>query len=84
MRVDSTNDGKFSGRFDQALIVAALAHQSQKRKGTAVPYLMHPFHVALLLERHGFSEDVVIAAMEAGLTDRAWDMAEIVAMIDAA
>ena len=28
-----------------------------------IPYIMHPMHVARLLERHGYSEDVVIAGL---------------------
>jgi (p)ppGpp synthase/HD superfamily hydrolase len=54
---------QFSSRFDQALIVAALAHRSQVRKDTCIPYVMHPFHVAVLLERHGFPEPVVVAGL---------------------
>ena len=54
---------RFSWRFDQALTLAALAHAGVSRKGTVVPYIMHPVHVARLLERHGFSEHVVIAGL---------------------
>jgi (p)ppGpp synthase/HD superfamily hydrolase len=54
---------RYSESLDRALIVAALAHQGQYRKGTHIPYVMHPFHVALLLDRHGFSEPVVIAGV---------------------
>jgi (p)ppGpp synthase/HD superfamily hydrolase len=53
----------FSSRFDQALTLAALVHAGVPRKGTVIPYIMHPVHVARLLERHGFSEDVVIAGL---------------------
>jgi len=54
---------KFSPRFDQALILAALAHEGQYRKDTCIPYLIHPVHVAMLLERHGFPEPVVLAGL---------------------
>src|SRR5687767_8888533 len=54
---------RFSWRFDQAMSLASLAHAGVPRKGTAVPYIMHPVHVARLLDRHGFSEDVVIAGL---------------------
>jgi (p)ppGpp synthase/HD superfamily hydrolase len=51
----------FSSAVDRALIVAALAHQSKRRKGTEIPYIMHPFHVGLILERYGYPEEVVVA-----------------------
>ena len=54
---------RFSWRFDQALTLASLAHAGVPRKGTVVPYIMHPAHVARLLDRHGFSEDAVIAGL---------------------
>ena len=51
----------FSSAVDRALIVAALAHQYKLRKGTEIPYIMHPFHVGLILERYGYPEEVVVA-----------------------
>jgi len=51
----------FSSAVDRALIVAALAHQSKLRKGTDIPYIMHPFHVGLILQRYGYPEEVVVA-----------------------
>ena len=39
----------------EAIIFAALAHEGQKRKGTDVPYIVHPFEVAQMvadLTRH--------------------------------
>jgi (p)ppGpp synthase/HD superfamily hydrolase len=44
-------------------MVAGLVHARQKRKGTEVPYLVHPLHVAMVLARHGFPEIVLIAAV---------------------
>jgi len=52
-----------SARLDEALRFAAAAHHEDVRKSTRIPYVMHPFHVALILDRHGFSEDVVIAGL---------------------
>lgn len=46
----------FSRRFDQALMLAAVVHGGVRRKGTVIPYLAHPVHVARLLEKHGFPE----------------------------
>ncbi len=56
----------FSQRFDEALSFAAVAHRSQVRKcegGAGVPYIIHPMHVATILLRHGFDEDIVIAGL---------------------
>lgn len=53
----------WSARVDAAIRFAAAAHHEDVRKGTKIPYVMHPFHVGLILDRHGFSEDVVIAGI---------------------
>jgi (p)ppGpp synthase/HD superfamily hydrolase len=51
----------YSERLDRALALAARAHREQTRKGSDVPYVQHPAHVAILLLKHGFAEDVAIA-----------------------
>ncbi len=51
----------YSARLDSALALAAAVHEVQRRKGTAIPYIIHPYHVALILDRHGWPEDVVVA-----------------------
>jgi (p)ppGpp synthase/HD superfamily hydrolase len=53
----------YSERVDEALRFAVAAHHEEVRKGTRVPYVMHPFHVGLILDRHGFHEDVVVAGI---------------------
>ncbi len=53
----------FSSRVDTAVIVATLAHRNQERKGTEIPYIMHPVHVALLLQRAGYPDEVVVAGL---------------------
>lgn len=53
----------YSLQFDRALMLAAIVHAPQHRKGTLVPYVMHPFHVAMILERHGYPEPLQIAAL---------------------
>ncbi len=53
----------FSARYDAALAFAARAHRNQQRKGTDVPYVTHPVHVSVLLIRHGFDEEIAIAAL---------------------
>lgn len=57
------NQSFFSARYDAALAFAAQAHRAQVRKGTTIPYIAHPFHVSLLLIRHGFGEDLAIAGV---------------------
>jgi (p)ppGpp synthase/HD superfamily hydrolase len=54
---------RFSSTFDTALTVAALAHRGQLRKGTRIPYVMHPFHVSVLLSRFGHEEPLAIAGV---------------------
>ncbi len=53
----------FSPRFYQALVLAARAHREQLRKGTDIPYIVHPSQVAIILLRHGFDEDLAIAGL---------------------
>ena len=48
--------------LEHAVRTAAVAHHSQRRKGTDVPYFSHPSAVALLLARAGFDDDVILAA----------------------
>lgn len=54
---------RYSSRLDSALSFAATAHGEQKRKGTEVPYVVHPVAVAALLASHGWDEDTVIAGL---------------------
>jgi guanosine-3',5'-bis(diphosphate) 3'-pyrophosphohydrolase len=42
---------------------AAQAHAGQSRKGSDTPYFEHVAAVALILDRAGFAEDVVIAGL---------------------
>ncbi len=51
----------FSPLVEQALRTAAVAHKEHFRKGTDLPYLTHPAHVAIILLRHGISDEVAIA-----------------------
>jgi (p)ppGpp synthase/HD superfamily hydrolase len=49
--------------LERALRLAAVAHRDQVRKGTPVPYVEHPMAVALILDRAGFDEAVVVAGL---------------------
>ena len=53
----------FSPTIDRALSLSATAHRHQERKGSQVPYIIHPVHVAILLLRHDFPEEVIVAAL---------------------
>lgn len=55
----------FTERLDQALRVAATAHekQSQHRKGSGAPYIIHPFGVMLIASNATDDEDVLIACL---------------------
>lgn len=47
----------------EAIELAARAHRGQVRKGTGVPYLIHPLGVARLLIEYGLPEEVVVAGV---------------------
>jgi (p)ppGpp synthase/HD superfamily hydrolase len=55
----------FTERLDKAIRVAATAHgkQGQHRKGTDIPYIVHPFGVMLLALQVTKEEDVLIACL---------------------
>lgn len=48
---------------DLAIEFAAKAHQSQKRKGTDIPYISHPFAVGMILLKAGCNEEVIAAGI---------------------
>jgi (p)ppGpp synthase/HD superfamily hydrolase len=50
-------------RLEEALRFAAKAHHGQMRKGSGTPYFEHVVAVALILDRAGFEEDVVVAGL---------------------
>jgi len=52
-----------SPRLERALRSAAVWHDGQTRKGSAIPYFEHAVAVAMILDRAGFDEDVVIAGL---------------------
>ncbi len=50
-------------RVFHAIEFAAKAHQGQFRKGTKIPYIIHPIGAAQILIEYGCSEEVIIAAI---------------------
>ena len=49
--------------IDRAIEIAVKAHQKQKRKGTKIAYITHPFAVGIILAKAGCSEEVVAAGI---------------------
>ena len=48
--------------IDSALIFAARAHRDQVRKGTDIPYIVHPVGVMLLLAQAGETDPALLSA----------------------
>jgi guanosine-3',5'-bis(diphosphate) 3'-pyrophosphohydrolase len=59
----SDRPGFLSLNLEKALRLASLGHRDQVRKGSGIPYIEHPMAVAMVLDRAGFGEDVVIAGL---------------------
>jgi (p)ppGpp synthase/HD superfamily hydrolase len=69
--------GLFDADVERALRAAARAHCGQVRKGTDVPYVLHPIHCAMVLARLDFPSRVIQAALLHDVVedckDRGWD-----------
>jgi (p)ppGpp synthase/HD superfamily hydrolase len=50
-------------RLEEAMRFAAKAHEGQLRRGSNTPYFEHAAAVALILDRLGFPEDVIVAGV---------------------
>lgn len=57
------DNGVRKNRIEEAIEVAAQAHDGQFRKGTGTPYISHPYAVGLILMNEGCSDEVVIAGI---------------------
>jgi hypothetical protein len=55
--------GVLTTRFDEAVAYALAAHDTQRRKGTEIPYAAHLLGVAALVLEGGGSEDEAIAGL---------------------
>jgi (p)ppGpp synthase/HD superfamily hydrolase len=49
--------------IEKAVRISASAHKDQIRKGDDLPYIIHPFMVALKLAKHNFPDTVIAAAL---------------------
>ena len=56
-------NGTRKNQIEEAIEVAAEAHQGQYRKGTRTPYITHPYAVGFILMEAGCSEAVIIAGI---------------------
>ena len=52
-----------SDKYSEAVGYAAVAHATQPRKGTNIPYVSHPIAVSALVIEHGGTEVQAIAAL---------------------
>ena len=58
-----TQRGTRKNQIEEAIEVAAEAHQGQYRKGTRTPYITHPYAVGLILMEAGCTESVIAAGI---------------------
>jgi (p)ppGpp synthase/HD superfamily hydrolase len=49
--------------LDQAIEVATLAHRQQHRKGSDLPYIVHPLAVGMTLARANCDEEIIAAGI---------------------
>lgn len=49
--------------INNALAIAAKIHKDQVRKGSDIPYIVHPFEVALILQENGADEEMISAGI---------------------
>jgi (p)ppGpp synthase/HD superfamily hydrolase len=84
MELTMEREGGYSQQYEEALRVATVAHRQQTRKGSGLPYVVHPIHVSVILLRHGFSMEVAIAGLLHDVVeDQGYDLAEIEARFGA-
>ncbi len=49
--------------IEKATRISVFAHRGQTRKGDGLPYIIHPFMVALKLAHYNFSDTIIAAAL---------------------
>jgi (p)ppGpp synthase/HD superfamily hydrolase len=54
---------KFTNRLETAICIATSAHQKQTRKGSAKPYIIHPYSVMCVASQYTDDEDILIACL---------------------
>ena len=58
-----TQNGTRKNQIEEAIEVAAEAHQGQYRKGTRTPYITHPYAVGLILMEAGCPDAMIIGGI---------------------
>lgn len=54
---------KITPKIQKAINIAAFLHANQKRKGNDVPFIAHPFTVAMIIANYADDEDVISAGL---------------------
>lgn len=56
---------EFDGNLliNDAIEMAAKAHEEQSRKGSNIPYIVHPFEVAMILQENGGDTEMIVAGI---------------------
>jgi len=54
---------EFTPKMQKAINIATALHDGQKRKADGLPYIVHPFAIALILRNYTENEDVIIAGI---------------------
>ncbi len=54
---------RFSRKIQEAVAFAEKAHRKQKRKGSDIPYIVHPLCVAMIISKLGGDEDLICGAL---------------------
>ena len=60
---DRGDNKERQSRFERALEFAMKAHRGQVRKGSSVPYIVHPIETALIAMTLSDDQDVIVAAL---------------------
>jgi len=50
-------------KIHDAIIFATLKHRNQKRKGTDIPYIVHPMEVMQILSSENLPQEIIIAGI---------------------
>ena len=56
-------DAFMADLVEKALVFAAMAHRSQTRKGTNIPYITHPYAVGMILQKAKCPDEVIAAGI---------------------
>jgi len=49
--------------INKAIMFATLAHETQKRKGTDIPYILHPMEAAIIVSQIKYDSDLICSAL---------------------